>query len=298
MARRSSFWILGLILAAGIPLSAQTGPIAYSVRSDGTDAQDDYLYSIDLATGIATPIGPTGFEDVEGLAFDTDCATLYGVDDTTDRLLTCDTETGACTQVGNLGVDITDTGLAFLGERLFMSTDAPKNPSRFYQLDPLLGTATLIGPQPQEVTGLAAGPLGVFGLGGDTRDNLVEIDPVTGAATVIGPLGTVQPSDGGLDFDAHGVLWGIEDRGLRNPSRIFRVNISTGAATLGPTIHLANNTNLVGFEGLAIDQGVCAVLGAAPGPTDVPTLGEWGLIALTALLSLAGMALLRRRRTV
>ena len=303
MARRSTWsLILGSLLIGGLtaelPLSAQTGPIAYSVRSDGTDGQDDYLYSIDLATGIATPIGPTGFEDVEGLAFNRDCTTLYGVDDTTDRLLTCDTATGACTQVGNLGVDITDTGLAFLGERLFMSTDAPKNPSRFYQLDPLLGTAALIGPQPQEVTGLAAGPAGVFGLGGDGRDNLVEIDPVTGAATVIGPLGTVQPSDGGLDFDANGVLWGIEDRGLRNPSRIFRANTATGAATLGPTVHLANGTNLIGFEGLAIDEGVCAVLGNQPALVEVPTLGEWGLIALAALLSLAGIASLRRKRTV
>jgi hypothetical protein len=297
MARRSSFWILGLILAAGLPLSAQAGPTAYSVRSDGTDAQDDYLYRIDLATGVATPIGPTGFEDVEGLAFDTDCTTLYGVDDTTDRLLTCDTATGACTQVGNLGVNITDTGLAFAGERLFMSTDAPKNPSNFYRLD-ALGAATVVGAQGQEVTGLAAGPLGVFGLGGDGRDNLVEIDPVTGAATVIGPLGTVQPSDGGLDFDADGVLWGIEDRGLRNPSRIFRVNVSTGAATLGPTVHLANNTNLIGFEGLAIDEGVCSVLGNQPALVEVPTLGEWGLTALSALLSLAGIASLRRRRTV
>lgn len=302
MVRRSSWSrVPGLVLitalVAGLPSAVQAEPIAYSVRSDGNDGQDDYLYRIDLATGIATPVGPTGFEDVEGLSFNADCATLYGVDDTTDRLLTCDTETGACTQVGALGVDITDTGLAFLGARLFMSTDAPKNPSRFYQVDPLLGTATLVGPQPQEVTGLAAGPLGVFGLGGDGRDNLVEIDAVTGAATVIGSLGTVLPSDGGLDFDAQGVLWGIEDRGLRNPSRIFRVNTTTGAATLGATVHLANNTNLVGFEGLAIDEGVCSVLGNAPGVTDVPTLGEWGLIALTSLLSWAGIALLRRRRT-
>lgn len=307
MVRRSSLsWVLrGLLitgltagLTVGFARAAQADPIAYSVRSDGTDAQDDYLYRIDLATGVATPIGPTGYEDVEGLSFNADCATLYGVDDTTDRLLTCDTGTGACSEVGALGVDVTDTGLAFAGERLLMSTDAPKNPSRFYRLDPLLGTATLIGPQGQEVTGLAAGPLGVFGLGGDGRDNLVEIDPVTGAATVIGPLGTVLPSDGGLDFDAAGVLWGIEDRGLRNPSRIFRVNTTTGAATLGPTVHLANNTNLIGFEGLAIDEGVCSVLGNAPGLTDVPTLGEWGLIALTSLLSWAGIALLRRRRTV
>ena len=34
---------------------------AYSVRSDG----DDNLYRIDLGTGVATAVGPVGFDDVE-----------------------------------------------------------------------------------------------------------------------------------------------------------------------------------------------------------------------------------------
>src|SRR5215213_12293 len=51
-------WTLGTILlvlleGAALPLLAQTG---YSVRSDGNDKQDDYLYSIDLKTGLAAPI--------------------------------------------------------------------------------------------------------------------------------------------------------------------------------------------------------------------------------------------------
>lgn len=289
-------WILALIFAGALPLSAQTG---WSVRSDGNDAQDDFLYSIDLATGEATPIGPTGFEDVESLTFDLGCDTLYGVDDTTDRLLTCDRETGDCNQVGNLGVDITDTGLAFIDQiRLFMSTDAPKSPTNFYQVNRFTGRATRIGNQGQEVTGLAYGPGGLFGLGGDARENLVRIDIETGAATPIGPLGTIQPSDGGLDFDIDGVLWGVEDRGGRNPSRIFTVDPTTGAATVVATVHLANGTELVGFEGLAIDEGICAALPPLTDPLGIPTLGEWGLLALTALLSLAGVALLRRKRAV
>lgn len=295
MARSGTWsWTLGLILLAGVsPLAAQT---AFSVRSDGSDSQDDYLYSIDLATGEATPIGPTGFEDVESLAFDRNCETLFGIDDVTDRLLTCDTATGDCNQVGNLGVDIIDTGLAFLDDiTLYMSTDAPKDPTRFYRVSRFTGVATAVGDQGQEITGLAAGPAGLFGLGGDGTDNLVRIDPATGAATEIGDLGTVAPRDGGLDFDAAGVLWGIEDAGFRDPSRIFTVDLETGAATVVATVHLANGTELGGFEGLAIQGGVCSILAGQETVLEVPTLGQWGLTLLAALLTGAGLFLLRRR---
>ncbi len=297
--RRS--WTLVIILlaslAGALPLAAQT--TGYSVRSDGNDSQDDYLFSIDLETGLATPVGPTGFEDVEGLAFDRECAALFGVDDVTDRLLTCDTETGHCTMVGELGVNITDTGLAFADDNtLYMSTDAPKSPTNFYRVDPATGAATLLGDQGQEVTGLADGPAGLFGLGGDGRNDLVRIDPATGAATRIGSLGTISPSDGGLDFDADGVLWGIEDSGLRYPSRVFKVDTTTGRATVVATVHLENGTQLGGFEGLAIENGICSEVtgGGQPAALEVPAVGGWGLAALAALVTGAGLFVLRRMR--
>lgn len=286
---------LGVLLLAGaLPLAAQTG---YSVRSDGNDSQDDVLFSIDMKTGLATPIGPTGFEDVEGLTFDRACKTLFGVDDVTDRLLSCDIQTGDCQQVGNLGVDITDTGLAFGSDlQLYMSTDAPKNPTLLYRVDMGTGTATPVGDQGQEVTGLAANTTGLYGLGGDGRNNLVRINPVSGETTSIGPLKTVAPRDGGLDFDSSGVLWGIEDGGLRNPSRIFTVNLETGEATVGATIHNENGEDLVGFEGLAIKDGVCSVVVQGGGAEPIPSLGGWGLIALAALVTGTGLVVLRRMR--
>lgn len=286
---------IGVILLAGaLPLAAQTG---YSVRSDGNDRQDDVLFAIDLKTGQATPIGPTGFEDVEGLTFDRACKTLYAVDDVTDRLLTCDVETGACRQVGNLGVDITDTGLAFGSDlQLYMSTDAPKNPFVLYRVDAATGAATAIGEPGQEITGLAANIDGLFGLGGDSRSNLVQINPVTGAAEPIGPLGTVEPRDGGLDFDADGVLWGIEDAGLRNPSRVFTVDPETGAATVVAAVHLEDGSVIGGFEGLAVKEGVCSVVIQGGAPQQIPTLGEWGLAALAALVTGAGLFVIRRMR--
>ena len=287
--------ILSVILLAGaLPLAAQTG---YSVRSDGNDRQDDFLFAIDLKTGQATPIGPTGFEDVEGLTFDRACKNLFGVDDVTDRLLTCDITTGACQQVGNLGVDITDTGLAFGSDlQLYMSTDAPKNPTLLYRVSTADGTATPVADQGQEVTGLAANMTGLYGLGGDGRNNLVRINPANGEVTSIGPLKTVEPRDGGLDFDADGVLWGIEDGGLRNPSRIFTVEPETGAATVVATIHLEDGTDLVGFEGLAVKDGICSVVVQGGAAEPIPTLGGWGLAALAALVTGTGLFVIRRMR--
>lgn len=257
-----------------IAANAQTG---FSVRSD----VDDQLYSIDLPTGIATPIGPTGFDDVECLAFDAS-GVLYGVDDITNQLLICDASTGDCDAVGPLGIAFTDCGLTFdCNGELLMSTDAPQ-PLNLYSIDPNTGQATAIGPQGQQVTGLAAGTAtaicgsGVFGLGGDGTNNLGCMNLFTGAFEEIGPLNTVNLSDGGIDFDLQGILWGIQDQGL-----IFTIAPSTGAAS-GVT------ATLNGFEGLAIDALTCE-------PRVIPTMSEWGLILMAAVLGIVAFMVYRRK---
>jgi hypothetical protein len=294
--RGSSALILCLILLAGaLPAAAQT---AYAVRSDGsTAATDDFLYAIDLATGVATPIGNTGFEDVESLAFNPGCTRLYGVDDVTDQLLTCDLDTGACTPVGRLGVNITDTGLAFgPGGVLYMSTDSPRDPTNFYQVSSTTGAARRIGDQGQEVTALGADATTLFGLGGDGANNLVRIPPGTGNAREIGPLGSaVTLVDAGLDLAADGTLYGIHDgsTGRVSFSQIFTVSRSTGAATVVAAVRASSGTNLDGFESLAILDGICAAPRARV-IMDIPTASEWGLAALVLSLAAVGIAVLRR----
>ncbi len=281
---------LGLLLQA--PAAAQAPPqVAYAVRSDG----DDRLYSINLTTGVATAIGnDTGFDDIESLAFSTECKALYGIDDVTDRLVTCNLTTGACTAVGALGVDVTDTGLAFdLEGSLYMSTDAPKNPTNFYSVDPATGAATRVGNQKQSVTGLAASFIGVYGLGGDGANNLARLNPLTGEATPVAPLGGVTITDAGLDFDAGGVLYGLSDGSARNgPSQIFTVDLETGAARVVANVSTGGRA-ANGFEGMAIAGGICSTLGPKA-VEDTPTLSEWGLLALLTALATSGVLLLRR----
>ncbi len=262
----------GLALALSPTPRALALPIAYSVRSD----VDDQLYQIDMATGVATAIGPTGFDDVEGLAFS--CAGgLFAVDDITDQLITINPATGAATVVGPLGIGgvgiENDFGLAFdTSGNLWLSTDAPGN---LYLVNPATGVATLVGAQGQAVTGLAFnGATGtLYGLGGTATDNLVTLNPATGAATVVGPLVTVATPDGGIDFDAGGVLWGLNDASPDppnpgNPSQVFTINTATGAATVVSTVTIGvGGPPAFGFEGLAMNTPCLPT----PTPTFTPT---------------------------
>jgi hypothetical protein len=286
-----------LALAAGAALlligAGFTPQPAYSVRSDG----DDALYRIELATGEVHRIGPTGFADVESLALSPGCGALYGVDDVRDVLVSCNRQNGACAMVGPLGVDVTDTGLAFTYDgRLYMSTDAPKRPTRLYLLDRTTGRADVVGDQGVEITGLTGRrptqgcPSGLYGLEGDADPahgkpgRLFCIDTVTGAATAIGELGNVHPVDGGIEFSSTGALWGLDDEG-----NVFTVDAKTGHAAV---VHRADPGRR-GFESLAIDDGTCSGLPVQQAAVEVPAAGPLALAALA--LALAACALLALR---
>jgi hypothetical protein len=295
MTRTLAFFLLAA--AAAIPAAAATHGVGYSIRSDG----DQRLYRIDLETGVTTPAGTaksSGYLGIEGLAFSPGCEALYGVDDVKDRLVTCDRTSGACETVGSLGIDITDTGLTFANDgNLYLSTDAPKDPIRFYRVDPGTGSATWVGDPGIEITGLAANPLAVYGLGGDGKDVLVKLDPLSGVAATVGPLETVTLQDGGLDFDHDGTLYGINDLGPGSgkASQIFKIDLDTGKATIVAVTRDPSGKALNGFEGLAIDNGMCSVRGFGRGVAiDAPMLDGLGMALL--MLGLTGAALFVLRR--
>lgn len=276
-----------------VPAFAAAQPFGYVVDSDGVTTAHD-LYRIDLSTGALTLLGPVRpavgptYVDVEGLAL-SPSGELYAVDDALDVLLRLDTSNGRATLVGPLGTSglgpagNLDYGLAFTCDgRLWLSSDTLP---RLWEVN--LATGEAIAPRdlPVGLTGLAGRGSLLYGMGID--GNLYRYSPSSGVATQVGPLGIPAFDDGGLDFDADGNLWAIAEYIPSNPalpSRIYRVDAQTGAATF-----VANSKT--GIEGLAIAPPAC--LDRFNNAQTVPGPGPFALLLL--VLTCAGLALVRLR---
>lgn len=142
-----------------------------SMRWDPTDGStlavkplsgcaDSALYSIDLATGAATLIGPLTGTCVQSMAIDS-TGTIYLLDRTTSTLERIDDNTGTIETIGPLGFDVDDTSSMDFdrsSDSLYMFS-APNGVNNLYSVDTVLGQATLIGPLGVDVpvTAVAAG---------------------------------------------------------------------------------------------------------------------------------------------
>jgi DNA-binding beta-propeller fold protein YncE len=296
----------GLMAAGLLTGTAALAASGFVINSDDPSPRDfDSLHRVELSSGQAVKVGAVRvsdsaapFADVEGLAMSPN-GTLYGIDDASKTLITIDVQSGRGFPVngrdGNTGLPRTtnfDFGLTFdCNGDLYASSDSRRS---LYRIDTGTGVATLVGTEGAlgaQITGLAARLDGVYGIGSSGDENLYRIDTSTGRATLIGPLGAnLQFTDGGLDFDAAGQLWGIADLTGSSinaePSVVFRIDIASGAATrIGIT--------LPGVESLAITAPVCTAPEGDPLPPAIPTLGGPGLGLLGMLLALLGMVALR-----
>ena len=148
---------------------------------------------------------------------------LFGVDDTTDQLLTIDSGTGAATAVGPLGfgefsgLEATSDGTLY-GARY--TTD------ELYTIDQSTGAASLVGsfgPAFTNIQDLAFNSLGVLYGFDDATDNLVTINLGTGAATTVVHLPNTNVT--GLAFDASDRLLAVDPI----DGKLFEVNQGTGA---------------------------------------------------------------------
>ncbi len=317
-----SFRLALLIVASLFAMSANGGPMAYSVNSDsGNPDTEDSLYLIDLVTGADQRRGPlsTGVvdeirRDTEGLAFASD-GTLWGIDDSSQTLFPISITSGAVRLQDEIPLPTFksggghDFGMTFSCDGSLFVTSVTNR--TLYRLD-LTGKTEIIGSEGalgENISAIAAygNPTRLYGLGnGQFQDgrtdspNLYSIDETTGIATLIGPLGKEagEYNQGGLAFDSEGGLWAITDRRIINnsiedlPSQILNIDVSTGTATL------VSNTSEVGFESLAISPlPACSDdVGSSTFQLEsVPTLSPAGRLLAICIFLLAGMTVLRSR---
>lgn len=199
----------------------------------GSDSASDELLGISPLTGEGGAFGPTGFNGINGLALDADSGTLYGIDVTTDALVTINPTTGVATTVGSLSVDFPSVaGLAYDpdSDTLYASSNSPA--ANLYTVNTTSGRATYRGLLPLNFPALAFDPGTdtLFGVSGQS-DSLYTINTTTGAATLVGALG-IDTSFCGLAYDAVSNQLYLSDA---TGDDLYTVDRITGAATLvGP----------------------------------------------------------------
>ena len=186
----------------------------------GVDTRSGYLCTIDMTTGVATPVGPTGFARIESLAYDSDTGKLYGFDVDTTQFIRIDTATGRATvALASTGAIQDIRALAFdrTTHRLF----AYDNYNNFlFNFDPSTGAYTILGSHVLLAQGVeslsfdAAGVLYASARDGSDATILAVVDTVTAAAQLRGEFGMGKDPFQIVGMDFHpisGVLFGMDD---------------------------------------------------------------------------------------
>jgi hypothetical protein len=281
-----------------IATSLVAGVLHFSVRSAEADqigfAVDNTLnlFSVDLTTATATPIGPTG-QFLQGLAFSPTTGGLFGTD-YLGSLFSVSKTTGTTTLIGSTGLGDIE-GLGFQGTTLigtnFSNLGGPTTVSA-------INTTTAV---PTTVTSFQQGPVRAMAvLNSNTIDvasdspaspslasqSLVQVNLTTGLPTTLGLLpGGGSDLISALTFGTDGNLYALDALG-----NDFLINTSNGAGTL------IGNTGGQQWLDLTIDPPVVGASGLASTaldpPGDVPEPSSMALL-LTAAMALIGLRVWR-----
>jgi hypothetical protein len=263
--RLSTKLTIAMSLVAGISSvsvrSAAADQLGFAVDAIGS------LYTVDLTTATAAPIGATG-QLLEGLAISPQ-GSLFGTD-FLGNLFSVSRTTGAATLIGNTGVGDIE-GLTFRGTTL-IGTDFSNlgGPTTVYAID----TTTAA---PTSITSFSQGPVRAMALvnpntidvasDSPVSQSLVQVNLLNGTNTVLGQL----PSMGAaliaaLNFGSDGTLYALDPFGNEF------IIASNGAGTL------VGNTG--GQDWLDLTMASTTLPGAVPEPSSMALL----LIAALGLI--------------
>jgi hypothetical protein len=245
---------LATLLATAASVAHAAGPIGYSAWDV---SGNDKLLKIDLTSGVGTVIGTSlGFDDVDGLAFNASNQ-LFGVNDTTNQLLSIDINTGVASVVGALAsaghTSFNDMGLAFIGSTLFMSsTHGTTGVGELYTVNTSTGQASFVGDFGSNLKVRSLGSFGGVLYGWSNVDTLLTINTSTGLASSKGSFGFRTAGQDGMDIDPiTGKIWSIAEV----EGRTYTLDPNNGHATVQATLLTCNGvkcTNSGGFNSLAI----------------------------------------------
>jgi hypothetical protein len=212
------------------------------------------LHSIDHLTGVATPIGPIGFNAVSAMDFDS-AGTLYAIGRRpvggVSVLLTINTATGAGTEIGPTGVENLGFGDS-VSDLSFRNSDGVlyaylEAGDGLGTVNKLTGAITALGRSGVSCcgNGLEFSPGDVLFHSNDTE--LHTLNQATGLATLVAPMVFPFPEAdfpriNAMDYQpGTGVLFGslIKGFGSSRVSYLVTVNTTNGVVTVvGQTVTL------------------------------------------------------------
>ncbi|MFG0306715.1 MAG: GC-type dockerin domain-anchored protein [Phycisphaerales bacterium JB040] len=218
-------------LLSPAPGAALAQSEAYAI--DSTDA----LSLVDLDTGARTDLVTLpAIGLAEGLAVTDDKSTIY-ITNSDGLLFTVDVATLSITGSADLGLGNIE-GLDYRNGRL-MAVSFGSAPS-LYDVDPVAGVATLVGPLGVSVPSAARS----FAMASDTvgyivdYDSLYRIDLSTGAGTPVGPHASPEPFFGIDFFDGRLLAIASTSGAVSEIDTATGLATPTGAPALPPTFYL------------------------------------------------------------
>ncbi len=170
----------------------------------------------------------------------------YGVEYSSNNLITLDTVTGARTVIGNVGHSISGMSYDYSTNKLYgVSWDG--SASSLYSISTANGAGSLIGQSSTDLLiNLACDNTGHLYTVGVNTDSLYSLNKTTGASTIIGGIGFNAGYAQDMEFDRNNnILYMAAYNAGTSVGEMRTVNVTTGATTLIGSF--ADSAEVTGF---------------------------------------------------
>lgn len=295
-------FLLVFILSYGVSHAQTTLLMAAdsSCVNDDVGSVQSSLYSVNPENGATSFIGPIGFDAVTGMAVlgDGSLVASARADANGDRISILirinpatgqgaligtigNNEEGGCGRAPDLTYDAATDTLYGIGFRCIPG-GSHGNITELLQINQTTGEGTTIGQ-----TGFFGGGNGLAIRNDGTlfsysNLNFLTLNPLTGQGAQVGTDASIEFVISAMDFQpVTGELFGIEfGFGDGFPTSLVTINTSSAALTRIGELPVCSDA---------------LVFINAP-PSNVPTLSEWGLIAMAGILGIVGFMVMRRKQ--
>jgi hypothetical protein len=227
------------------------------------------FYTINQQTGAATLVGPTGVQEIDGLAIRPSSKEMYGIlsNASSSTLYRMSSQNGDALRLRSIAIpNMRAITFSLTGDTLFAGTTT----GRLYRINVDTGDTTYIGTASGKIySGFAISPTSHIlwasvrpPLSG--RDSIFTVNRANGSATGIGRtgLGIITPY---LACDPQGRLLAIIGSGAQT-NTLYLIDTLTGAGTL------IGSTSVSGLLTIAMRTDSSGTSGVAPGTmNDIPT---------------------------